>query len=69
MRKLPSILEGGSLEFWRKESGRFFFWYERGKFPFGKTKIEKKYMGSFGEEEVFFEKGDWQTHEEEGERK
>ena len=26
-------------------------------------------MGSFGEEEIFFEKGDWQTHEEEGKRK
>ena len=52
-----------------KGKWQIFFWYERGKFPFGKTKIEKKYMGSFGEEEVFFEKGDWQTHEEEGERK
>ena len=37
----------------------FFFWYERGKFPFRKTKIkkEKENMGSFGEEEVFGKRG------------
>ena len=33
-RRITRILEKGKWQ--------IFFWYERGKFPFGKTKIEKK---------------------------